>query len=114
MLPDNAVLEAFDSFLLQNDSIDAWHTLVHVCRKWRYIVFGSPRRLSLHLHCTGMRKSLTVWPDLPIVIGQYDPLMCGADGILSALEKKDRVCEIMIRHISSSLWENALEVMQVP
>ena len=114
MLPDDTLLEVFDFVLLQNDCIDAWHPLVHVCRKWRYTVFGSPRRLNLHLHCTGMRKSLTVWPDLPIVIGQYDPPMCGTDSILAALEKKDRVCEIMIRHISNSQWENVSEAMQVP
>ena len=28
-------------------SIDALHTLVRVCRKWRIVVFGLPRRLNL-------------------------------------------------------------------
>jgi hypothetical protein len=30
-------------------TIQAWHTLVHVCRKWRTVVLGSPRRLDLRL-----------------------------------------------------------------
>jgi hypothetical protein len=117
MLPDDALLEVFDFFLHQNEGIDAWHPLVHVCQKWRNIVFGSPRRLNLHLHCTArkpVREKLHVWPDFPIVIGQYDPPTCGVDSILAALGHKDRVCEIVFRHILSSLWENALPAMQVP
>jgi hypothetical protein len=117
MLPDDALLEVFDIFLHQNECIDAWHPLVHVCRKWRNIVFGSPRRLNLHLHCTAkkpVREKLQVWPDLPIVIEQCDPPTGGVDSILAALGHEDRVCEIVFRHISSSLWENALAAMEEP
>ena len=117
MLPDEALLEVFDFFLHQSDCIDAWHPLIHVCRKWRNIVFESPCRLNLHLHCTArnpVREKLHVWPDFPIVIGQYGPPMCGVDSIVAALGHKDRVCEIVFRHISSLLWENALGTMQEP
>jgi hypothetical protein len=110
MLPDDALLEVFDFFLHQTECIDAWHPLVHVCQKWRNIVFGSP-------HCTArkpVREKPHIWPDFPIVIGQYDPPARGVDSILAALGHKDRVCEIVFRHISSSLWENALPAMQVP
>jgi hypothetical protein len=47
-------------------------------------------------------------------MGQYDPPTCGVDSILATLGHKDRVCEIVIKHISSSLWENALAAMEVP
>jgi hypothetical protein len=117
MLPDDALLELFDFFLHQNECIDAWHPLVHVCQKWRNIVFGSPRRLNLHLHCTvkkPVREKLYVWPEFPIVIGQYGPPTSGLDSILAALEHRNRVCELVFRHISSSLWEKVLEAMQVP
>ncbi|KAN0118474.1 hypothetical protein V8E52_005204 [Russula decolorans] len=117
MLPDDALLEVFDFLLHQSVCIDAWHPLVHVCQKWRNIVFRSPRRLNLHLHCTArkpVREKLHVWPDLPIVVGQYDPPTCGVDSVLAALGHKDRVCEIVLKHISSPLWENALAAMQVP
>jgi hypothetical protein len=116
-LPDDTLLEVFDFFLHQSESIDAWHPLVHVCQKWRNIVFGSPRRLNLHLHCTArkpVREKLQVWPDFPIVIGQYDPPTYGVDSILAALGHKDRVCEIVFRHISTSLWKNASAAMQEP
>ncbi len=36
------------------------------------------------------------------------------DSIVAALGHKDRVCEIVFRHISSLLWENALGTMQEP
>ena len=45
MLPDVALLEIFD-FYEDEIRIEAWHTLVQVCRKWRNLVFGSPRRLN--------------------------------------------------------------------
>ena len=38
----------------------------------------------------------------------------GVDNILAALGHKDRVCGIVFRHISTSLWEEALAAMQVP
>ncbi len=117
MLPGEALLEIFDFYLYGNECIEAWRQLVHVCRKWRNIVFGSPRRLDLHLHCTAMRpvkQLLYVWPDLPIVIKQYDPPTWGVDNIVAALKHNERVCEITFGSISSSLWENVLTMMQVP
>ncbi|KAH9963476.1 hypothetical protein BGW80DRAFT_1351168, partial [Lactifluus volemus] len=29
-----------------------WHRLAHVCRRWRHIIFDSPRSLNLQLFCT--------------------------------------------------------------
>ena len=51
MLPDVALLEIFD-FYGDEEHTEAWRTLVHVCQKWRNVVFGSPRRLDLRLYCT--------------------------------------------------------------
>jgi hypothetical protein len=76
--------------------IQAWHTLVHVCRKWRTIVLGSPRRLDLRLFCTDktpVKETLAVWPPLPIVIAQYGQ-PTRMDNIIVALEHNDRVCQI--------------------
>jgi hypothetical protein len=65
MLPENALLEIFD-WDLNHDifrelegriprrlegwiprKFEGWQKLVHVCRKWRSVVLGSPRRLNL-------------------------------------------------------------------
>ena len=51
MVPDVALLTIFDIYM-DEEKIETWQTLVHVCRKWRNIVFGSPRRLNLRLFCT--------------------------------------------------------------
>ncbi|KAH9968533.1 hypothetical protein BGW80DRAFT_1338084, partial [Lactifluus volemus] len=29
-----------------------WQRLAHVCRRWRHIIFDSPRSLNLQLFCT--------------------------------------------------------------
>jgi hypothetical protein len=54
VLPDVVLLEMFDYYVNQvreEDSpdvtVESWRTLVHVCRNWRSVVFGSPRRLNL-------------------------------------------------------------------
>ena len=55
MVPDDVLLEVFDFYVagdMYSKDREAWQTLVHVCRRWRSIVFGSPRRLDLQLVCT--------------------------------------------------------------
>jgi hypothetical protein len=42
-----------------------------VCRRWRSVVFQSPRRLNLRLLCTPKtpaRDTLDIWPPLPLII----------------------------------------------
>ena len=119
MLPEDTLLELFDWYLDDNDfyNMEGWQTLVHVCRKWRNVVFGSPHRLNLQLFCTGkkpVRKILDVWPPLPIVISGYYRKITGEDNIIAALEHNDRVCRVHLQEVSSSLWEGVLETMQKP
>ena len=126
MLPDVALLEIFDCYVTQAREegsydkrwlqVQAWHTLVHVCRKWRTIVLGSPGRLDLRLFCkntTPVKETLAVWPPLPIVIGQHNPSMRGMDNIIVALQHGDRVCDIDLNGTSSEL-EEVFAVMQQP
>jgi hypothetical protein len=100
MLPDVALLRIFDCYMDQvreeeDDALtaEAWGALVHVCQKWRGVVFGSPRRLDLRLFCTDMtpvEETLAVWPPLPIVMRQYGQAK-QVDNIIVALEHNDRV-----------------------
>ena len=94
-LPDDALLYVFDFYL--SFQTEAWHTLVHVCRRWRNLVFGSPRRLNLRILCTNetpVREKLDVWPSLPIlIVGNFSPI-ADLDNIKAALEHHDRVCHI--------------------
>jgi hypothetical protein len=122
MLPDDALIEIFAFYVeeISFHSIDAWHTLVHVCRNWRTVVFGSPRRLNLRLQCGTARKpvrareTLDIWPPLPIVLWQHDHLAWDMDNIMAALEHNDRVCEIGFWDASSSQLEKVLAAMQEP
>jgi len=70
-LSDDVLLEIFALCLNEDEELDdeeieldpddawfrndAWYVLVHVCQRWRYTVFASPRRLNLRLHCTRRR-----------------------------------------------------------
>lgn len=124
ILPNDALLEIFDRFLGQalernKVNLEAWHTLVHVCRKWRIIVFESPHHLNLQLLCTTrtrVREMLGVWPAFPIVIRDclhyYRNL--DTDNIIAALEHRDRICEISLEEIFHSALEELVPVMQEP
>ena len=73
MLPDLALLEIFHFYMNdeEKERVEAWRPLVHVCRKWRQVVFESPRRLDLWLYCgagTPVKEKLDIWPHLPIAI----------------------------------------------
>jgi hypothetical protein len=119
MLPEDVLLEISDWYLDDTEfyNLEAWQTLAHVCRKWRNVVFGSPRRLNLRLLCAGqkpVRKNLGIWPGLPIIILSYYHKITTQDNIVAALAHKDRVCRIMLGNVSSSLWEGVLAATQEP
>jgi len=46
---------------------DAWQSLVHVCRRWRSLVFGSPRRLNLQLYWKNRSLPLPKRSILPVL-----------------------------------------------
>ena len=126
-LPDDVLIAIFDQYVNENYSYPiprekAWQSLVHVCRRWRSIVFGSPRHLNLQLVCTERtraRDMLDVWPAFPLVIwcrghyetGRKDKL---EDNIISVLERRDRVCQIALSNVQSSDWDILLAAMQQP
>ena len=135
MLPDDVLLEIF-AFYVNEDSdqgldqglyhevfkkaIEVWQTLVHVCQRWRSVVFGSPGRLNLRLVCTPetpARDTLDVWPSLPLLIrdSSYESVD-GVDEIIAGLKRSDRVVKISLVYAedSYSVLENALAAMQVP
>ena len=122
-LPDNVLLEIFDFYLGADNPFpfvaggrnvplreDFWHTLVHVCRRWRSIVSASPRRLKLNLLCTERRPvKRKIWPEIPIFIWATIPKSGrsrgqGVRNIVAALKQHhDRVCRIAFWDIPNSL-----------
>ena len=123
MLPDDVLLEIFDFYVnkdkdeYRDKEIEKWQTLVHVCRRWRRVVFGSPRRLNLRLVCTWetpARDTLDVWPSLPLLIRHSGHPAEDVDEILAVLERSDRVVEIGFSTGYDRELENVLAAMQVP
>jgi len=117
ILPNDVLLKIFAFYVDEMRWIGRWHTLVHVCRKWRNIALGSPYHLNLQLVQTekrAMKKTLEVWPPLPIVIDGDFYSKSGRDNLMATLEHNDRVCEIKLWFISHLLWERVLAAMQVP
>jgi len=113
-LPDDVLLEIFDFYLTLlkawfslSPLHDAWHTLVHVCKRWRSIVFASPHRLELQLFCTNKRpvqNTLDIWPELPIVISGRRGMskLQDANNLIAALTQHNRVVKIDIEDIPNA------------
>ena len=118
ILPDNTLLEIFDFYVAQASHVfiyrETWITLVHVCRKWREIVFESPRRLNLRLvvvHHRSVRVMLDTWP--PLLIDLWGSAI-GRDTTISALEHNDRIRLINLDDISNVKMTQILAAMQKP
>ena len=121
MLPDDVLLEIFDfhadeavdeaineaivetdimhpdTGYIKKPIIEGWITLVHVCQRWRSVIFQSPRRFNLRLLClpeTPAKDTLDIWPPLPLIVEDHYGASFGADNILAALEHNHHVCQI--------------------
>ncbi|KAI9436096.1 hypothetical protein F5148DRAFT_30347 [Russula earlei] len=122
-LTDDVLVEIFHFYVIVDSSYwiirtNAWHTLVHVCQRWRHVVFASPRRLNLRLEYTGQRpmcEMLDVWPVLPVVISHQFSRSSWED-LAVALESEHhhRICQITLPPIPTSQWERFSAAMQKP
>ncbi|KAH9038017.1 hypothetical protein EDB83DRAFT_2677817 [Lactarius deliciosus] len=131
MLPDNVLLEVFDFCLRDSTEVMVkfevilytrqWQILVHVCQRWRRIIFDSPRRLDLHLCCSyriPVRRNLGFWPlTLPLTVDYPCSPPCitpgDEDSIITALSSANRVHRIDIL-ASGPLIRKVAAMMQKP
>ena len=123
ILPDDVLLEMFDFYVNMSLSYrrkrprrEAWQTLVHVCRRWRSLVFGSPRRLNLQLFFTSRtpaKGTLDVWPALPLVVDGLLASSSGTDNVIAVPGQSNRVSQVSLALAGWQL-ENVLAAMQVP
>ena len=131
-LPDDDLLAIFDFYVVpyqdlnffevmfsDQDSetkIQSWHSLVHVCRRWRGLVFASPRRLNLQLYYDPgrfARKTLDVWPALPLLVTGSLTLSSGTDDVIAALLQSKHIFQINLHLTAGWQLENILAAMQV-
>jgi hypothetical protein len=130
-LPDDVLLLIFSFYLdraqdeekWSGERTEEWHALVHVCRRWRCVVFASPRHLRLRLVCT-MRRPVKemndIWPALPIVIVirasdyRQEWVEEHTHNTISALNYNDRVSEISFYDVPDRQLDIFAGVMEEP
>jgi hypothetical protein len=123
VLPDDVLLGIFDFYMKEYTTLpakqraDAWQSLAHVCRRWRSLVFRSPRRLNLRLFCTPQtpaKDTLEVWPALPLVIrGNMTLTGTSTDNVIAALVQSNRVLKVNL-YLAGWQLEEVLAAMQIP
>ena len=125
MLLDDVLLKIFDFYVDKGvgkyflsskgkQKTERWITLAHVCRRWRRVVFRSPRRLNLRLvctHTTPARDILDVWPPLPLIISNVNCIRyeSSVDNTIAALEHNDRVSQIKLGRYTKSQFEDFMD-----
>ena len=102
--------------------IELWQSLIHVCRRWRTIVLGSPRPLNLQLFCipgSSAKKALDVWPSFPLLTlsGVSERSVTNVIPVLG-VEHRRRIrqinLQINLNFYTSYDVENLWRAMEVP
>ena len=123
MLSDDVLLYIFHIYRRESKHYDddtwPWHTLAHVCQRWRNVIFAWPHHLDLRLQCesrTAAAKALDIWPTLPISISALLNVMGSdnRDDIIDALEHHDRIAGIALSFLMRSQIERCVSWMQEP
>ena len=123
VLPDDILIEIFYFYLNLDPKWDqtqrrTWQLLVHVCRRWRSLVFESSRFLDLRLYCTHKtpaRDKLDIWPALPLDVEGHMTYSSssGTDNIIGALGQSNRVRRVFLLDLMGWQLEEVLAPMQV-
>jgi len=120
-LSDDVLLCVFNSYRQDSESclgMWPWGDLVHVCRRWRRIVFAFPRYLDLRLRCrskTDAQATLDIWPRLPLgIYASLDDESDDEDDIIGTLEHRDRINRIHLREFNHSQLKKCIALMQEP
>ena len=121
VLSDDVLLEVFDFYTDPNPrgkaEVEAWQTLVHVCRRWRTLVLGSPRRLNLQVFwtpSTPAQDTQDVWPALPLIVYGVVILPQYFDNVIAVLGQANRIREITLLDLEYLELLEVLDAMQVP
>jgi hypothetical protein len=93
-----------------------WHWLVHVCQRWRSVIFASSKsnilNLKLSFEPLTHVELLDIWPPLPIVIRNFDHPRESDYNFDSVLMLRDRICAIHLRYSRIYKLERLVSAMQ--
>ena len=95
-----------------------WHTLAHVCRRWRDVISMSPRRLCLEILCKSgapIERILTSWETVPLIVRFKGSAKSKSlpKNIATALCHPDRVREIDLG-LTSTIVGSIVDVIKKP
>ena len=122
-LPDIILLNIFDFWRIIDYPVRLWKStwkwdrLVHVCQRWRQIVFASPNRLQIQLLCasgTPIKTHLSCWPAFPIILSYSvgEGLSISDEyNVLSALEHSNRIGTLDLT-VTTTQLDKLVKVMQ--
>ena len=120
MLSDDVLLYIFDLYRQGSREVDdkwPWRILVHVCQRWRYIIFAWPHHLDLQLDCEAegeVEWALDIWPaNVPINIRVNLDFWHEPD-IISLLEPRDRIATIDFSWLTELHFQRCIAAMQEP
>jgi len=103
ILTDDALLTIFLLYKEVHPSdLSWWEPLVHVCRRWRHLIFASPLHLNLTLVCSfrkRARTSLDIWPPFPIAI-HVPKAPSNIFNFVAALKHPDRISDIRLNSLT--------------
>ena len=104
-LSNQVLVEIFKCY---HDTARSWPKLLHICRRWRRILFEQLRLI--FTHGAPVQKTLDSWPALSIVVEygkspSFDPpAPKDEDNIIAALKQSDRVSSVCLT-VTNSLLE---------
>lgn len=119
VLSDDVFLEIFDHCRGDDRYCTprVWIPLVHVCRRWRRLIFASLRLLRLLLFCdvsTPARELLNIWPQIPIAI-RYSPKDDeGEENVIAAFERHNCITWIVLDKVTSPVFKRFASTMHKP
>jgi len=118
-LSDDVLLRIFDSHRREDEDENGtwrWQVLVHICKRWRRIIFAYPGRLDLQLVCRSkadVKTALDIWPALPISIqASFYGNCADGDDVIGTLEDRDRIVGIDFGGLTRSKLEKCVALMQ--
>ena len=118
ILTDDILLQIFVFYRhTHGDALWEWHVLVHVCRRWRQIVFDSPRLLDLKIRCTTktpVRENLSIWPAFPIAIDFRSTLFDTIpSNSIAAFEDTERISylKLDLTELRSRTWSKTFATL---
>ena len=100
-------------FLHAWEHMKAWQILVHVCRRWRHIIYASPLYFNLQLYCEWQTPftKLGRWPEFPLIVRYGIP--GDEDDLVAVLKHRDRLHHVDL-NIRSPHRGEVFKLMQVP